>query len=80
MSTHRDDVIRFTFDCPVELHTIAKMKATSLKQSMKEYLVGLLVKDAVEHPPKYVDNKTFRKALNDILKNDADLMQKLSDR
>ena len=79
MSAHKD-VIRFTFDCPIDLHTIAKMKASALHQSMKDYLIGLLAKDAVENPPKYLDNKSFKKELKNILQDDAELMQKLSDR
>lgn len=74
------DVIRFTFDCPTDLHTIAKMKASALKQSLREYLVGLLVKDAMENPPKFLDNKTFKKELKRILEEDADLMKKLADK
>jgi hypothetical protein len=62
------------------LHTMAKMKATSLKQSMKDYLVSLLIKDAVENPPKFMDNKAFKKELKHLLENDADLMQKLADK
>ena len=73
-------VIRFTFDCPVDLHTSAKMRASSLKQSMKDYLIGLLAKDAIENPPKFLDNKSFKKELKKILQDDAKLMQKLSDR
>jgi hypothetical protein len=79
MSAHKD-VIRFTFDCPIDLHTIAKMKASALHQSMKDYLIGLLAKDAVENPPKYLDSKSFKKQLKTILQDDAELMQKLSDR
>ena len=79
MSAHKD-VIRFTFDCPIDLHTVAKMKASALHQSMKDYLIGLLAKDAVENPPKYLDNKSFKKELKNILQNDTELMQKLSDR
>ena len=79
MSAHKD-VIRFTFDCPIDLHTVAKMKASALRQSMKDYLIGLLAKDAVENPPKYLDNKSFQKGLKKILQDDAELMQKLSDR
>jgi hypothetical protein len=79
MSAHKD-VIRFTFDCPIDLHTVAKMKASALHQSMKDYLIGLLAKDAVENPPKYLDNKSFKKELKNILQDDAELMQKLSDR
>lgn len=79
MSAHKD-TIRFTFDCPVDLHTLAKMKASALHQSMKDYLIGLLAKDAVENPPKYLDNKSFKKELKNIFQDDAELMQKLSDR
>ena len=79
MSAHKE-VIRFTFDCPIDLHTIAKMKASALHQSMKDYLIGLLAKDAVENPPKYLDSKSFKKQLKNILQDDAELMQKLSDR
>jgi len=51
MSAHKD-VIRFTFDCPTDLHTIAKMKASALHQSMKDYLIGLLAKGAIEKSTK----------------------------
>jgi hypothetical protein len=74
------DVVRFTFDCPIDLHTVAKMKASALHQSMKDYLIGLLAKDAVENPPKYLDNKSFKKELKNILHDDDELMRKLSDR
>ena len=79
MSSH-EEMIRFTFDCPISLHTLAKMKASANHQSMKDYLIGLLAKDAVENPPKYLDNKSFKKELKNILQDDAELMQKLSDR
>jgi hypothetical protein len=77
MSTHKN-VIRFTFDCPIELHTAAKMKALALKQSLKDYLIGLLAKDAVRNPPKFLDEKAFKKELKKILHDDTELMQKLS--
>jgi hypothetical protein len=77
--THKDN-IRFTFDCPMELHTIVKMKASSLKQSMREYFINLLIKDATENPPKFLDNKTFKKELKKILDKDDELMRKLADR
>ena len=79
MSTQKEN-IRFTFDCPSDLHTIAKMKASALKQSMREYLVSLLVKDAMENPPKFLDPKVFKKELKKILEDDSDLMRKLADR
>ena len=79
MSTHKG-VIRFTFDCPEELHTMAKIKASALKQSMRDYFIGLLTKDVVENPPKFLDSKAFRKELKRILEDDAELMKKLADR
>jgi len=79
MSAHKE-VIRFTFDCPADLHMLAKMKASALKQSMKDYFIGLLTKDAVENPPKFLDSKSFKKQLKKILKDDAELLEKLSDR
>lgn len=71
------ETVRFTFDCPSKLHTVAKMKALASKKSMREYLVGLLVKDAMENPSKFIDNKAFKKELNKILEDDAELMEKL---
>jgi hypothetical protein len=79
MSTQKE-VVRFTFDCPADLHTIAKMKASALKQSMREYLVNLLIKDVTENPHKFIDNKAFKKELKKILDEDADLMKKLADK
>lgn len=79
MSTQKE-VIRFTFDCPADLHTVAKLKASALKQSMREYLVGLLIKDAMENPPKFLDNKSFKRELKKILEDDSELMKKLADK
>ena len=81
MSAHtHKDVVRYTFDCPTDLHTFAKIKSSAKHQSLKDYLVGLLAKDAVEDPVKFVDNKAFKKELNRILEDDADLMKRLSKR
>lgn len=71
---------RFTFDCPTDLHSIAKMKAASLKKSLKEYLVALVIKDISASPPKLIDKKSFKKEIDRILKDDAELMKKLADR
>jgi hypothetical protein len=79
MATHKN-LTRFTFDCPEELHTLAKIKATALKKSLKDYFIGLLTKDVIENPPKFLDNKAFKKELKKILAEDADLMQKLADK
>lgn len=79
MSTH-EEVVRFTFDCPLNLHSFAKMKATATHQSMKDYLIGLLAKDAVDHPIKFLSNKSFEKELKHILHQDEELMKKLADR
>lgn len=79
MSTQRE-MVRFTFDCPSDLHTVAKMKASSLKQSMREYLVNLLIKDSLENPTKFIDSKAFKKEIEKIIENDADLMKKLADK
>lgn len=81
MDTQKNkDNVRFTFDCPAELHSIAKMKAAALKQSMRDYFIDLLTKDAMENPPKLLDNKAFKKELRRLLKDDAKLMKKLADR
>ena len=80
MGLHERGLTRFTFDCPTELHSIAKMKALASKQSLKEYLIGLLVKDVSENPPQFMDAKAFKAELDKILKQDAELMKKLKDR
>ena len=79
MSLH-EDTVRFTFDCPVNLHSFAKVKASASHQSMKDYLIGLLAKDAVEQPIKFLSNKSFDKELKKILHGDAKLQKKLADR
>lgn len=79
MSTQKE-VVRFTFDCPADLHTIAKIKASASKQSLKDYLINLLAKDVVEHPPKFLNNEKFENELKKILENDAELMKKLADK
>ena len=48
-------------------------------KSRKDYLIGLLAKDTVENPIKYLDNKSFEKELKNIFQNDSELMQKLFD-
>jgi hypothetical protein len=80
MESHEKETIRFTFDCPTDLHSIAKMKASASKQSLKEYLIGLIVKDISENPPRFMDEKSFKAELNRILENDAELMKKLTNR
>ena len=80
MATHKEGMVRFTFDCPDELHTMAKIKASALKKSLKDYFIGLLAKDVTENPPKYLDNKLFKKELKRILEEDTELMRKLADK
>jgi hypothetical protein len=77
MSTLKD-VVRFIFDCLAGLHTIAKKKASSLKQSTKDYLIGLLAKDVVKNKPTFLTDEAFKKELHRILHNDAELMKKLA--
>lgn len=79
MGSPEREITRFTFDCPTELHSIAKMKASALKQSLKNYLIDLLVKDVSENPPKFVDSKIFQAELSRILEHDAELMRKLKE-
>jgi hypothetical protein len=79
MNQHKDN-IRFTFDCPVGLHTVAKMKASAQKQSMKDYVIGLMAKDIAENPVNFLADKSFKKELKKILHDDAELMEKLSKR
>jgi hypothetical protein len=80
MSMHKKETIRFTFDCPTDLHAIAKMKASGLHQSLKDYLVHLVIKDVSENPPKFMDEKAFQKQLNMLLENDYELMKRLKER
>lgn len=72
--------IRFTFDCPVDLHTAAKMRASAMHQSLKDYLINLVAKDIVENPIQFLDKKSFKKQLKKILNDDDKLMQELSKR
>ena len=72
------ETTRFTFDCPIDLHAIAKMKASGLKESLKDYLIGLIIKDVSEKPPKFMNDKSFQKEMNKILENDEELMRKLA--
>lgn len=37
-------------------------------------------KDVIENPPKFLDNKNFKKELKRVLQEDADLMRKLADK
>lgn len=74
------NIVRFTFDCPAELHMMAKMKAASSHQSVKEYLVGLLTHDIESNPPKFLNSKELKKELNKLMKEDNSLMEKLAKR
>lgn len=80
MRPNEREITRFTFDCPTKLHSIAKMKAVACNQSLKDYLIGLLLKDVSKHPPKFMDAQSFQKELHKILEKDAELMKKLTDR
>ena len=76
MSMHNEFVC-VTFDCPANLHAIAEMKASALKQNMQEYLIDLLIKDAAEESP---GRSSLKKELKRVLEVDAELMRKLADR
>lgn len=74
------ETVRLTFDCPEELHAAAKMKAAARKEPIKDYIIGLVIKDLMENTPKIMDQADFRKHLEKVLKDDADLLRKLSKR
>jgi hypothetical protein len=42
MTSHDKSLTKFTFDCPTELYSIIKMKALAAKQTIKDYLIGLI--------------------------------------
>lgn len=77
---HHKNTNRFTFDCPSELHSIVKMKALSAKQSIKDYLINLIIKDISTNPPKYMSKSAFENQLKAALEKDQDLMRKLADK
>lgn len=80
MNNQSKETTRFTFDCPTELHSAFKMKALCIKQTVKDYLVGLIIKDVCENTPPHIDKNCFEDQLRIALQKDAGLMRKLSDR
>lgn len=76
-----NNTIRLTFDCSEDLHTVAKARSLMNKQTLKDYLVGLIAKDAVsdtEH--KFADKRQFEKELRYSKDKDRELMKGLSNR
>ena len=74
------EITRFTFDCPSSLHSMAKMKASSCQQSLRDYIIGLVVNDISENPTRFVDAKSFQQELDRILDADSELMRRLKDK
>jgi len=74
------ETVRLTFDCPEEIHAAAKMKAASMKESIKSYVVSLMIRDLLESPPKVMNQAEFKKQLNRVVKDDEELMRMLSQR
>jgi hypothetical protein len=80
MNNHAKEITRFTFDCPTELHSTVKMKALSVKQTVKDYLISLIIKDVCDSPPQFMDKDSFEEQLRIALDKDAGLMMKLATR
>lgn len=80
MNNHDKHITRFTFDCPSDLHSTVKMKALAVKQSVKDYLIGLIIKDISANPPQFIDKISFEDHLKTALEKDKNLMKKLTDR
>jgi len=80
MNNQSKEITRFTFDCPTELHSAFKMKALCGKKTVKDYLVGLIIKDVCENPPPHIDKDCFENQLRMALQKEAGLMRKLSER
>ena len=80
MNNQPKETTRFTFDCPSELHSAFKMKALCVKQTVKDYIVSLIIKDICENPPPHIDKDFFENQLRIALQKDAGLMRKLSNK
>lgn len=46
---------RVTFDCPTELHFLAKKKSILSRGSLKDYLVNLILDDVSKESPEIVE-------------------------
>ncbi len=75
----KQEITRFTFDCPTNLHSIAKMKAAASKVSLKDYLLKILIAD-ISNSSEFVDDYTYQKELKNLLSKDYELLKKLSDK
>lgn len=80
MRMPKRDIVRFTFDCSKELHSTMKMKALEHDQSIKDYLISLIVKDIGKNKPKFLSQDKFEKLLDDGMKKHGALMEKLANR
>jgi len=56
------------------------MKALAVKQSVKDYLISLIIKDISANPPQFMDKVSFQEHLKTALEKDQNLMRKLTDR
>lgn len=75
----KQEITRFTFDCPSNLHSIVKMKAAAAKKSLKDYFLDILTKNIYE-PVEFIDDTTYQKELKKLIINDQELLKKLSDK
>lgn len=73
-------ITRFTFDCPTDIHCTLKMKAISYKKTVKDYLVGLIVRDLMTETPSFMDDEEFQKQLAFVFENDIELLRGLHNR
>ena len=80
MQSKTKEIIRFSFDCPTDIHTTIKMKATFYKKTVRDYLLNLIAKDLAEDTPCFISNEDCHNQLKMIFKKDDDLMKGLANR
>lgn len=78
MALPNRDMTRFTFDCPKELHSTLKLKALERHQSVKDYLISLVIKDISENKPQFLPQDVFEKLMDAGMKKHEALMEKLA--
>ena len=80
MDAKSKNVTRFTFDCPTDIHCTLKMKALSYKKSVKDYLLGLIVRDLMVETPSFMNDEELQKQLAFVYENDMELLEGLANR
>jgi len=76
----KEDTVRLTIDFPAEQHAYLKMLAAQKGISMRQYVIESLCENIEKQDAKHIDlsENKFKKALNKVLRENDDVLQRLA--